>query len=47
MACNSGSKEQGKSLAVCFMAFGVKIKVSNVAFMKGGVMLFEVRHGKR
>ena len=52
-AYNPWSQEQVKNLAVCFLAFWVKIKVSNTAFMKGGVMLFfyflffEVRPGKR
>lgn len=47
IACNSWSKEQVKSLAVCFLASRVKIKVSNFAFMKGGVMFSEVRQGKK
>ena len=49
-AYNPWSQEQVKNLAVCFLAFWVKIKVSNTAFTKGGVMLFfffEVRPGKR
>ena len=36
-----------KSLAVFFLASWDKIKVFNIAFMKDGVMFFEVRHGKR
>lgn len=45
-ACNPWSQEQVKNLAACFLAFGVKIKVSNTAFPKGGVMLFFLRWGR-
>ena len=39
-ACNPWSQEQVKNLAAYFLASRVKIKVSNTAFTKGGVMLF-------
>ena len=39
-ACNPWSQEQVKNLAAYFLASWVKIKVSNTAFTKGGVMLF-------
>lgn len=36
-----------KHLAVSFLASWFKMKVSHAPFMKDGVMLLEVRHGKR